>query len=250
MLIQDPHWEFPREDLEIGESLGKGEFGLVFKAVAKNIKDFKGTLQSLRVNNYVSSYSICQNFMLGTVSVIICSWRNRFLMNKSNFYKQTYIWVLLVVVCVFVNENYFFSKSINIDIVHCLIWKTYVKLNVLYKSSVHSFCSTTCKNQSIKNRLKILNKTFYKVTLILNLFKRKSYGYCYLFILSIVTGNTVVAVKTPKNNKSDSQVEDLLSEYNLMKKVSHPNVVMLLGACTSPGPLYVIIEFAEHGCLQ
>lgn len=73
MLIQDPHWEFPREDLEIGESLGKGEFGLVFKAVAKNIKDFKGTLQSFRVNNYVSSYSICQHFMLRTVSVIICS---------------------------------------------------------------------------------------------------------------------------------------------------------------------------------
>lgn len=73
MLIQDPHWEFPREDLEIGESLGKGEFGLVFKAVAKNIKDFKGTLQLFRVNNYVSSYSIRQNVMLGTVSVIICS---------------------------------------------------------------------------------------------------------------------------------------------------------------------------------
>lgn len=73
MLIQDPHWEFPRENLEIGESLGNGEFGLVFKAIAKNIKDFKGTLQSFRVNNYVSSYSMCHIFMVGTVSVIICS---------------------------------------------------------------------------------------------------------------------------------------------------------------------------------
>lgn len=74
MLIQDPHWEFPREDLEIGESLGKGEFGLVFKAVAKNIKDFKGTLHLFRVNNYGSNnYCMCHNLMLGTGSVIICS---------------------------------------------------------------------------------------------------------------------------------------------------------------------------------
>lgn len=66
----------------------------------------------------------------------------------------------------------------------------------------------------------------------------------------IATGKTVVAVKTVKEGASVSEMEVLLSEYQLMKDVSHLHVIRLLGACTSPGPLYVIIEFAEHGSLR
>ncbi|WAQ96630.1 RET-like protein [Mya arenaria] len=48
-----------------------------------------------------------------------------------------------------------------------------------------------------------------------------------------------------------SQLEeaDLRSEFNLLKDVSHPNVIRLIGACTSPGPFYLVVEFCEHGCL-
>ncbi|XP_049772167.1 proto-oncogene tyrosine-protein kinase receptor Ret-like [Schistocerca cancellata] len=66
-----------------------------------------------------------------------------------------------------------------------------------------------------------------------------------------VTGATTVAVKTLKEGAGASEQQDLLSEYELLKTVSHPHVVRLLGACTSPGgPLYLIIEFAEYGSLR
>ncbi|XP_063244221.1 proto-oncogene tyrosine-protein kinase receptor Ret [Bacillus rossius redtenbacheri] len=64
-------------------------------------------------------------------------------------------------------------------------------------------------------------------------------------------GYTTVAVKTLKEGASSPELADLLSEYQLLKDVSHPNVIRLLGACTGPGaPVYLIIEFAEHGSLR
>jgi proto-oncogene tyrosine-protein kinase Ret len=65
------------------------------------------------------------------------------------------------------------------------------------------------------------------------------------------SGYTTVAVKTLKDDARESELNDLLSEYQLLKEVSHPNVIRLLGVCTAPGgPIYLIIEFAEHGSLR
>jgi proto-oncogene tyrosine-protein kinase Ret len=64
-------------------------------------------------------------------------------------------------------------------------------------------------------------------------------------------GCTTVAVKTLKEDASAAELTDLLSEYQLLKEVNHPNVIRLLGACTTPGaPVYLIIEFAEYGSLR
>ncbi|XP_031350288.1 proto-oncogene tyrosine-protein kinase receptor Ret [Photinus pyralis] len=64
-------------------------------------------------------------------------------------------------------------------------------------------------------------------------------------------GYTTVAVKTLKNDAGERELADLLSEYQLLKEVSHPNIIKLLGASTVPGgPVYLIIEFAEHGSLR
>ncbi|XP_015433663.1 PREDICTED: LOW QUALITY PROTEIN: proto-oncogene tyrosine-protein kinase receptor Ret [Dufourea novaeangliae] len=65
------------------------------------------------------------------------------------------------------------------------------------------------------------------------------------------TGPMTVAVKTLKENACASELADLLSEYQLLKEAQHPNVIRLLGACTTPGaPVYLIIEFAEFGSLR
>ncbi|XP_015604148.1 proto-oncogene tyrosine-protein kinase receptor Ret isoform X2 [Cephus cinctus] len=65
------------------------------------------------------------------------------------------------------------------------------------------------------------------------------------------SGPTTVAVKTLKEGACASELSDLLSEYQLLKEAQHPNVIRLLGACTSPGgPIYLIIEFAEFGSLR
>ena len=54
-----------------------------------------------------------------------------------------------------------------------------------------------------------------------------------------------------KPGASSSDLSDLVMEYNLLKELDHPNVIKLLGACTdSRGPLYLIMEFAEHGSLR
>nr|CAD7407124.1 unnamed protein product [Timema poppensis] len=68
---------------------------------------------------------------------------------------------------------------------------------------------------------------------------------------TLILGYTTVAVKTLKEDASAVELADLLSEYQLLKEVSHPNVIRLLGACTLPGaPVYLIMEFAEHGSLR
>ena len=51
---------------------------------------------------------------------------------------------------------------------------------------------------------------------------------------------------------------DLVSEMDIMKMIATasrggiaaPNVINLLGVCTQDGPLYVIVEYAEHGNLR
>ncbi|XP_050715966.1 proto-oncogene tyrosine-protein kinase receptor Ret-like isoform X2 [Eriocheir sinensis] len=64
-------------------------------------------------------------------------------------------------------------------------------------------------------------------------------------------GYTTVAVKMLKSNSTPAELADLLSEYSLLKDVSHPNVVRLLGACTSKGgPIYIIIEYCQYGSLR
>ncbi|XP_048761760.1 proto-oncogene tyrosine-protein kinase receptor Ret-like [Ostrea edulis] len=73
--------------------------------------------------------------------------------------------------------------------------------------------------------------------------KAKAYG------MDVREGYKCVAVKMLKNCDSSGELQDLLSEYNLLKDIDHPNVIKLLGACTRNGPFYVIVEYCEHGSL-
>lgn len=62
---------------------------------------------------------------------------------------------------------------------------------------------------------------------------------------------STVAVKMLKEGHTDNDVIDLVSEMDLMKSIGrHRNIINLLGVCTQDGPLYVIVEFAEHGNLK
>lgn len=64
-------------------------------------------------------------------------------------------------------------------------------------------------------------------------------------------GYTTVAVKMLKGNSTAAELSDLLSEYDLLKEVTHPNVVRLLGACTKKGgPIYLIMEYCRYGSLR
>ncbi|GJQ72955.1 hypothetical protein Trydic_g1597 [Trypoxylus dichotomus] len=64
-------------------------------------------------------------------------------------------------------------------------------------------------------------------------------------------GGLVVAVKTLKENASEKERTDLISELQVMKMLDpHPNVVRLLGCCTEKDPIFVIMEFVSKGKLQ
>ncbi|XP_059079720.1 fibroblast growth factor receptor 4-like [Tigriopus californicus] len=63
-----------------------------------------------------------------------------------------------------------------------------------------------------------------------------------------------VAVKMLKEGHTDQEMIDLVSEMDMMKMIGHHhnviNIINLLGVCTQDGPLYVIVEYAEHGNLR
>lgn len=76
-----------------------------------------------------------------------------------------------------------------------------------------------------------------------------------------IGGHRVVAAKMAKTaiviGRGDMgetvspELVDLLSEFHLLKDVSHPNVIKLLGACTDhSGPFLLILEYCEHGSLR
>uniref|UniRef100_A0A8C3IFQ0 Fibroblast growth factor receptor n=1 Tax=Chrysemys picta bellii TaxID=8478 RepID=A0A8C3IFQ0_CHRPI len=60
-----------------------------------------------------------------------------------------------------------------------------------------------------------------------------------------------VAVKMLKDNATDKDLADLISEMEMMKLMDkHKNIINLLGVCTQDGPLYVLVEFASKGNLR
>ncbi|KAJ1213780.1 hypothetical protein NDU88_001411 [Pleurodeles waltl] len=62
---------------------------------------------------------------------------------------------------------------------------------------------------------------------------------------------TTVAVKMLKDDATDKDLSDLVSEMEMMKMIGkHKNIINLLGACTQDGPLYVLVEYASKGNLR
>ncbi|PFX15764.1 Fibroblast growth factor receptor 1 [Stylophora pistillata] len=60
-----------------------------------------------------------------------------------------------------------------------------------------------------------------------------------------------VAVKMLKEDATDQELMDLVSEMKVMKTIGkHKNIINLLGVCTQEGPLFVVVEFAAHGNLR
>lgn len=76
-----------------------------------------------------------------------------------------------------------------------------------------------------------------------------------------ISGHRLVAAKMAKTTGSIGRTDqgetmspelvDLMSEFHLLKDISHPNVIKLLGACTDgSGPFLLLLEYCEHGSLR
>ncbi|XP_070562499.1 fibroblast growth factor receptor 2-like isoform X2 [Ptychodera flava] len=65
------------------------------------------------------------------------------------------------------------------------------------------------------------------------------------------TTTTTCAVKMLKADATERELNDLISEMEMMKQIGkHINIINLLGCCTQDGPLLVIVEYAPHGNLR
>ncbi|XP_073402714.1 fibroblast growth factor receptor 2 isoform X2 [Dendrobates tinctorius] len=63
--------------------------------------------------------------------------------------------------------------------------------------------------------------------------------------------SVTVAVKMLKDDATEKDLADLVSEMEMMKMIGkHKNIINLLGACTQGGTLYVIVEYAAKGNLR
>ncbi|KAM4636413.1 fibroblast growth factor receptor 2 isoform 2-T2 [Discoglossus pictus] len=63
--------------------------------------------------------------------------------------------------------------------------------------------------------------------------------------------SVTVAVKMLKDDATEKDLSDLVSEMEMMKMIGkHKNIINLLGACTQDGTLFVIVEYASKGNLR
>eukprot|EP01130_Rhizamoeba_saxonica_P010207 TRINITY_DN4180_c0_g1_i1.p1 TRINITY_DN4180_c0_g1~~TRINITY_DN4180_c0_g1_i1.p1 ORF type:complete len:556 (+),score=63.13 TRINITY_DN4180_c0_g1_i1:22-1689(+) len=62
--------------------------------------------------------------------------------------------------------------------------------------------------------------------------------------------HTDVAVKRAFRKGNDKgEIDDFLKEVTIMSKLSHPNIVLFMGACIAPNGLYIITEYIHRGSL-
>ncbi|XP_033113419.1 fibroblast growth factor receptor-like [Anneissia japonica] len=62
---------------------------------------------------------------------------------------------------------------------------------------------------------------------------------------------TLVAVKMLEALADDNELQNFVSELELMKSIgSHPYIINLIGCCTQNGPLLIIVEYAKNGNLR
>ncbi|EMP30946.1 Fibroblast growth factor receptor 4 [Chelonia mydas] len=61
----------------------------------------------------------------------------------------------------------------------------------------------------------------------------------------------LLGVCSQDDNATDKDLADLISEMEMMKLMGkHKNIINLLGVCSQDGPLYVLVEFASKGNLR
>ena len=63
------------------------------------------------------------------------------------------------------------------------------------------------------------------------------------------TWNGIISIAVKMRKPGSMAVADFLSEAQIMKKVSHKNVLKLYGVCTQEEPFYIVTELMKHGNL-
>uniref|UniRef100_A0A3Q2XGD5 Tyrosine-protein kinase n=1 Tax=Hippocampus comes TaxID=109280 RepID=A0A3Q2XGD5_HIPCM len=78
-----------------------------------------------------------------------------------------------------------------------------------------------------------------------NIIGRGNFGEVYRGTLCC--DNTLVAVKTCKENLAPEHKNKFLMEARILKQYDHPNIVKLIGVCTQKQPIYIVMELVKGG---
>ncbi|XP_051919529.1 tyrosine-protein kinase Fes/Fps isoform X2 [Hippocampus zosterae] len=78
-----------------------------------------------------------------------------------------------------------------------------------------------------------------------NIIGRGNFGEVYRGTLCC--DNTLVAVKTCKENLAPEHKNKFLMEARILKQYDHPNIVKLIGVCTQKHPIYIVMELVKGG---
>ncbi|XP_031623796.1 mast/stem cell growth factor receptor kita-like [Contarinia nasturtii] len=79
-----------------------------------------------------------------------------------------------------------------------------------------------------------------------------NFGSVYLAVadgIGPANNSGLVAVKKLKKNHNIEEKDEFLEEIATMKKVSHPNIVALIGYCTTKQPMFIVMEYVGCGDL-
>ncbi|TPX37860.1 hypothetical protein SeMB42_g06841 [Synchytrium endobioticum] len=78
---------------------------------------------------------------------------------------------------------------------------------------------------------------------------RGQFGAVYK-ALNLETGHVVAVKRIPLMDQDQDGVEDLMKEVELLKSLSHPNIVRYEGFLCDPKTLNIVLEFVEAGSLS
>eukprot|EP00038_Savillea_parva_P008563 m.177738 g.177738 ORF g.177738 m.177738 type:complete len:603 (-) comp14407_c0_seq1:150-1958(-) len=72
-----------------------------------------------------------------------------------------------------------------------------------------------------------------------------NYGEVFQAVYTNGKNTMTVAVKTLKEDSMG--IEEFMQEAQVMKKLKHPNLVTLIGVCSTEMPMLIVTEFVPHG---
>ncbi|CAG8518950.1 27041_t:CDS:2 [Gigaspora margarita] len=113
----------------------------------------------------------------------------------------------------------------------------------------------TINNEYIKNRINLIEyESFEQITPLLSI----NQSSCKIFSALLGKSNTIVCLKTLKqnyfNNKNTDRnaIERFLNELKILSKLTHKNVVKILGLCRDPinDSMSLVMQYANGGSLR
>ncbi len=76
-----------------------------------------------------------------------------------------------------------------------------------------------------------------------------AFGFVYRGTVHLPDGKKKAAIKTCRDNPTQSQRIKFMKEARIMRSYDHPNIIRLYGVAAQQAPLMIVLEYVENGSL-